>query len=185
MSLKQKDLVMMWADDIRQAEEYSRDINLDRVKQIAKNKGVTLELKEWPINAKKYETYKVPLVYSTNGREYQNQLKTKSGIWFRDLRVPENKSRALKGWNTPEEIEQLLARNEKEIVTKLKEDQWGSLSLRDYQKSAVHSAEEAIIAKQRKILLAMATGTGKTRTVIALMYQTIKGRVFQTYSLFG
>jgi len=167
------------ADDLRQAEEYSRDINLDSVKQIAKNEDVILELKEWPIGTQKEETYKVPLAYSTNGREYQNQLKTKSGIWFRDLRVPENKSRALKGWNTSEEIEQLLARNEEEIVTKIKEDQWGSLSLRDYQKTAVHSAEEAIIAKQRKILLAMATGTGKTRTVIALMYRLLKAGYFK------
>ncbi|MBU1642108.1 type I restriction-modification system endonuclease, partial [bacterium] len=167
------------ADDLRQAEEYSRDINLDSVKQIAKNQGVELELKEWPIDAKKDETYKVPLAYSTNGREYQNQIQTKSGIWFRDLRVPENKSRALKGWQTPDEVEQLLARDEAEIIAKIKEDQWGSLELRDYQQTAVHKAEEAIIAKQRKILIAMATGTGKTRTVIALMYRLLKAGYFK------
>ncbi|WP_345971321.1 type I restriction-modification system endonuclease [Sulfurimonas sp. HSL1-6] len=167
------------ADDLRQAEEYSRDINLDSVKQIAKNQDVQLELKEWPIDATKDETYKVPLAYSTNGREYQNQIKTKSGIWFRDLRVPENKSRALKGWQTPEEIEQLLARDEVKIIEKIKEDQWGSLSLRDYQQKAVHKAEEAIIAKERKILIAMATGTGKTRTVIALMYRLLKAGFFK------
>ena len=167
------------AADLRQAEEYSRDINLDSVKQIAKNQGVALELREWPINAKKDETYKVPLSFSTNGREYQNQLKTKSGIWFRDLRLPENNSRALRGWNTPEEIEQLLDRDEEKIIEKVKEDQWGSLELRDYQQIAVHKAEEAIIAKQRKILLAMATGTGKTRTVIALMYRLLKAGYFK------
>jgi type I restriction enzyme R subunit len=161
------------AADLRQAEEYSRDINLDSVKQIAKNQNVTLELKEWPIGAQKGETYKIPLAYSTNGRAYQNQLKTKSGIWFRDLRRPENKSRALRGWHTPEELEELLARDEAKIIEKIKEDQWGSLELRDYQQMAVHKAEEAIVAKQRKILLAMATGTGKTRTVIALMYRLL------------
>lgn len=167
------------ADDLRQAEEYSRDINLDSVKQIAKNQGVALELKEWPIDAQKDETYRVPLAYSTNGREYQNQIQTKSGIWFRDLRVPENKSRALKGWQTPEEIELLLARDEEKIIEKIQENQWGSLELRDYQKTAVHKAEDAIINKQRKILLAMATGTGKTRTVIALMYRLLKAGYFK------
>ena len=167
------------ADDLRQAEEYSRDINLDSVKQIAINQGVELELQEWKIDAQKDETYKVPLAYSTNGREYQNQIQTKSGIWFRDLRAPENKSRALKGWQTPEEIEALLARDEANIIAKIKEDQWGSLELRDYQQKAVHKAEEAIVNKQRKILLAMATGTGKTRTVIALMYRLLKAGYFK------
>ena len=167
------------ADDLRQAEEYSRDINLDSVKQIALNEGETLELQEWPITALGKETYKVPFAFSTNGREYQNQLETKSSIWFRDIRLPENKARALKGWHTPEELEELLARDEAKIIEKVKEDEWGSLALREYQKAAVHKVEEAVLAKQRKILIAMATGTGKTRTVIALMYRLLRAGFFK------
>jgi len=166
------------ADDIRQAEEYSRDINLESVKQIASDEGVEIFLDEWYISTEQKETYRVPLAFSTNGRDYQNQLKTKSGIWFRDLRKPANKSRALVHWYTPDEIEKLLARDESKIIEKLQEDHWGSLELRDYQKEAVHKAEEAIIKKQRELLLAMATGTGKTRTVIALMYRLLKAGVF-------
>ena len=52
-------------------------------------------------------------------------------------------------------------------------------SLVEYQKDAVRKAEEAIVNKQRKILLAMATGTGKTRTVIALMYRLLKAGYFK------
>lgn len=167
------------ADDIRQAQEHSRDINLESVKAIATTEEVELELDEWYISTDEKETYRVPLAFSANGREYQNQIKTKSGIWFRDLRKPENKSRALANWYTPEEIENLLIRDESKVVEKLKEDHWGSLELRDYQKEAVHKAEEAIINKQRALLLAMATGTGKTRTVIALMYRLLKSGMFK------
>jgi type I restriction enzyme, R subunit len=166
------------ADDLRQAYEYSRDIKLDSIKQIAKNNKIDLDLQEYQIKSDSDETYKVPLAYSTNGREFQNQIKTKSGIWFRDLRATENKSRAIMGWQTPQEIESLLARDETQIIKKIKEDEWGSLSLRDYQKDAIHKTEEAIINKQRRVLIAMATGTGKTRTVIALMYRLLKAGYF-------
>lgn len=166
------------ADDLRQAEEYSRDINLDSVKQLAKNIGETLKLNEYTISATSKETYTIPLAYSTNGRDFQNQIKTKSGIWFRDLRAIENKSRAIVGWPTPQELERLLSRDETKIIEKIKEDKWGSLELRDYQKIAIHKAEDAIVNRQRKILIAMATGTGKTRTVIALMYRLLRAGFF-------
>lgn len=168
------------ADAIGQAEEYSRDIKLDEVEDIAKEEAIEIELKSWLIYSDSKESYSVPFAFSSNGREFQNQLKSKSGIWFRDLRNPKNKSRPLLGWHTPEDLEKLLARNEEEVVQKLHEnDQWVSLGLRDYQKEAVLKVEEAIVAQQRSILLAMATGTGKTRTVIALMYRLLKAGVFK------
>jgi len=167
------------ADDLRQAEEYSRDINLDSVKQIAKNEGIELDLNEWLISSSSEETYTIPLAYSTNGREYQKQLETKSGIWFRDIRAITNKPRAIVGWPTPEEVETLLARDENAIIEKIKEDHWGTLELREYQKTAIHKTEDAILNKQREILIAMATGTGKTRTVIALMYRLLKAGYFK------
>lgn len=34
--------------------------------------------------------FKVPFVFATNGRPFLQQLRTKSGIWFCDLRRPEN-----------------------------------------------------------------------------------------------
>ncbi len=168
------------ADDIRQAEEYSRDIVLDDVEKIAKEEDITLELKEWLIHSDGNQTYSVPFAFSTNGREFQNQLKTKSGIWFRDLRNPTNKSRPLLAWHTPTDLEDLLLQNQEEVLKKLHSDeQWKSLGLRDYQKEAVLKVEKAISSQQRAILLAMATGTGKTRTVIALMYRLLKAGVFK------
>ncbi|WP_252347651.1 type I restriction-modification system endonuclease [Aeromonas hydrophila] len=47
-----------------------------------------------------------------------------------------------------------------------------------YQEEAVQAVEQAIIAGQQDILLAMATGTGKTRTAIALMFRLIQSQRF-------
>ena len=168
------------ADDIRQAQEYSRDILLSSVEEIAKKEEVALELKEWMIADDSKESYAVPFAFSTNGREFQHQFKTKSGIWFRDLRNARNKARPLLGWHTPEDLEDLLSKDKDTVVKKLHDDeQWASLGLRTYQKEAVLKVEEAIVSEQRAILLAMATGTGKTRTVIALMYRLLKAGVFK------
>ncbi|KAB7886397.1 type I restriction-modification system endonuclease [Poseidonibacter ostreae] len=166
------------ADDLRQAEEYSRDINLESIDKISKNEGVNIELDQWLISSTSDEKYTIPLAYSTNGREYQKQIETKSGIWFRDLRGITNKPRAIVGWPTPDEIKKLLLRDENAIIDKIKEDHWGTLELRNYQKDAIHKTEDAILNKQRQILIAMATGTGKTRTVIALMYRLLKAGYF-------
>lgn len=47
---------------------------------------------------------------------------------------------------------------------------------RYYQKLAIQEIEKAIGEHKHRILLAMATGTGKTRTAIALMYRLIKNK---------
>jgi type I restriction enzyme R subunit len=51
--------------------------------------------------------------------------------------------------------------------------------LRPYQERAIRAAEAAIGDGQRAILLAMATGTGKTKTCIALIYRLLKARRFR------
>ena len=43
-----------------------------------------------------YGKYQVPFAYATNGRPYIEQFKIKSGIWFQDLRKPDNAPRAKK-----------------------------------------------------------------------------------------
>ncbi len=49
-----------------------------------------------------------------------------------------------------------------------------SLGLRDYQVDAILAVEKNILEGNKTSLLTMATGTGKTRTAIALMYRLIK-----------
>jgi type I restriction enzyme R subunit len=41
---------------------------------------------QWP--HKGNEAFRVPFLFSTNGRPYLKQLETESGIWFRDARRP-------------------------------------------------------------------------------------------------
>ena len=129
--------------------------------------------------------YKVPFLYATNGRKYLKQLETKSGIWFLDAREPSNNSYALKGWPSPKGLLELFEKDtykSNEILQKtgfeLLEDPAG-LSLRPYQIEAVKAVETAIIDGQETILVSMATGTGKTRTVLGIIYRLIKSDRFK------
>jgi len=120
--------------------------------------------------------YKAPFLYATNGRDYLKQLQDQSGIWFWDSRTPYKHAHALEGWHSPEDLRLLLDVDDKEANAKLAEEDITKIGLRYYQQEAVLAAEKALIEGQRKMLLAMATGTGKTRTAIALMYRLIKAK---------
>lgn len=124
--------------------------------------------------------FKVPFTFATNGRPYLEQYDTKSGVWFLDLRQPDNVPKAMKGWMSPTGMMEQL---EKDIQAKdqalkampydLLRDKDG-LNLREYQLKAIQAAENAILNGQQNILLAMATGTGKTRTILGMIYRFLK-----------
>jgi type I restriction enzyme, R subunit len=120
--------------------------------------------------------YKVPFLYATNGRPFLRQLQDESGIWFWDSRKLSEHARPLEGWHSPEDLELFLSQDSTEADIKLKEEDITKFGLRHYQQSAVLAAESALKEGQRKMLIAMATGTGKTRTAIALMYRLIKSK---------
>ena len=120
--------------------------------------------------------YKVPFLYATNGRDYLKQLQDQSGIWFWDSRTPYKHAHALEGWHSPDDLRLLLDVDDTEANAKLAEEDITKFGLRYYQQDAVLAVEKALIEGQRKMLLAMATGTGKTRTTIALMYRLIKAK---------
>lgn len=103
---------------IEKAEILSRDINLKAVEDIAENEGYTLVLDEWYRDVLEKESYRVPMVFASNGREYQPQRKEQSGIWFRDLRRLENTARLILHWFTPYEIAEFLDRNDENLVIK-------------------------------------------------------------------
>lgn len=123
--------------------------------------------------------YRVPFLFSCNGRPYLEQLKEASGIWFLDGRKPTNHSRPLVGWFSPEGIKEMQTRDIEKTQARLAAETTDYLPLRGYQLEAIRAVEDAIGRGQRRVLLAMATGTGKTRTCIGLAYRLLKTRRFR------
>jgi type I restriction enzyme, R subunit len=122
--------------------------------------------------------HKVPFLFATNGRPFLRQLKTKSGIWFLDARRPENHPVPLEGWYTPDGLLDLLKQKVDEAHEKLKIEPMPYID-REYQRNAILAIEAGIEKGQRELLVAMATGTGKTRTCIGLCYRLLKTRRFR------
>lgn len=163
------------AGKISQAERYSRGIKVEQpligAWQLA---GQTIA---WPDQEDSH--YMVPFVYSCNGRPYVPQLAEQSGIWFRDVRAASHTRRPLPNFHTPAGLLDLLTRSKEKAEALLKDEPFGYLKLRDYQLNAITATEKAISEGVRSALLAMATGTGKTRTVIGLMYRFLKAERFK------
>lgn len=135
--------------------------------------------------AKCCKDFQVPFVFATNGRKYLKQIETKSGIWFLDLRDESNAPYALKGWISPEGIIEMLEQNKKEAEDTLSnmpydflQDSDG-LNLRNYQLKAIEAVEQALADGKKTALLSMATGTGKTRTILGMIYRFLKSKRFK------
>ncbi|HYO66473.1 MAG TPA: type I restriction-modification system endonuclease, partial [Archangium sp.] len=103
------------------------------------------------------------------------------GIWFHDVRRPSNHPRALAGWYSPQGLMELLAQDIEAAEKQLREQpvDLPSLRLRDYQKAAIQTIEDALAQGSRTCLVAMATGTGKTRTCLGLVYRLVKSNRFR------
>ena len=123
--------------------------------------------------------FKVPFLFATNGRPYLRQIRSKSGIWFLDGRRSTNHPDALEGWYTPEGLRALLAQDHAAAEKVLEHEPTDYLGLREYQVDAIRAAEHAVAEGRRELLLAMATGTGKTRTALGLIYRFLKARRFR------
>ena len=163
------------ADRIPQAERYARGLQPSPDLEPAwASVGLAAP---WPDGAG--GSFHVPLAFACNGRPYIKQLAEQSGIWFRDLRRPSNLRRPLQGFHTPEGIAELLKRDIDAAQSKLACEDMAYLRLRDYQQEAIRAVEHAIADGERTGLLAMATGTGKTRTIIGLIYRLLKTERFR------
>jgi len=124
-------------------------------------------------------SFAVPFVYSSNSRPYQAQLAEQSGTWFRDLRHPANLARPLQDFHSPEGLRDLLTRSKAAAEAQLQQEGFAYLHLRNYQERAIQAVETALASGQNNCLLAMATGTGKTRTIIGLIYRFLKAERFR------
>ncbi len=163
------------ADRITQAERYAREFKIASEHQ--QPWLLAGQSKHWSDG--QGNSFRVPFAFACNGRPYIKQLAEQSGTWFRDLRSPANTRRPLLDFHTPNDLLDLLKRSQAEAEAKLKGEGFTYLKLRDYQEKAIQAVEQALANNQRDCLLAMATGTGKTRTIIGLMYRFLKAERFK------
>jgi type I restriction enzyme R subunit len=114
-----------------------------------------------------FRGYRVPFLFSTNGEV----------IWFHDVRHPQEVSRRITRFPTPEALTERLTRDFAADCEKLLAMPNEHPRLRPYQIEANAATEAAIAAHKRQMLVAMATGTGKTFTTVNQVYRLMKSGV--------
>lgn len=158
------------AGKIGQAERYARGFGFNAEHQAA----WLVEGRQAPWSDGQGDVFQLPFAYSCNGRPLIKQSPEASGTWFRDLRLSSNLAKPLQGFHTPEGLLDQLHRSKADAEARLKQEGFSYLGLRDYQQKAIIAVEQALEAGRTSCLLAMATGTGKTRTIIGLVYRLLK-----------
>lgn len=150
---------------LEQTKRYSRDFKLS-------------DLGEYALGAP-WSDHHAPFLFATNGRPYLQQLRTLSGIWFLDARTKTNLPRPLSGWYSPSGLLAEFNTNRGLADAHLHHTPNHLPGLRPYQREAIAKVEEQLALGQRDLLLAMATGTGKTRTCVSLLYRLIRATRFR------
>jgi type I restriction enzyme R subunit len=108
--------------------------------------------------------YRVPFLYSSNGEV----------IWHIDVRNEKNISRKVADFHTADALQEFF--NRPSGYDQLRDKTINIEGLRYYQRDAILAAESAIIKGRREMLLAMATGTGKTFTTVAQIYRLLESK---------
>jgi type I restriction enzyme R subunit len=142
------------------------------------SKGYVIRGDEQLPEGSPWGVHKVPFHFATNGRPYLRQLRTKSGIWFLDARRAANHPAPLEDWYTPEGLLDLLKVDVDKAHERLAVEPMPYID-RAYQRSAILAVEKGLAEGRRELLVAMATGTGKTRTCIGLCYRLLKTKRFR------
>lgn len=131
---------------------------LEQAKRYAK--GVVHSIGSW-------NGYMVPFLYATNG-ELISSL---------DVRRKNNLARSLADFHTPAALKELFNRNTDVTYKRLQETPNAGDFMRPYQKKAVEAIETTIMDGKRRMLVAMATGTGKTFMAVNSVYRLLKSGV--------
>ncbi|MDH7576430.1 MAG: DEAD/DEAH box helicase family protein [Bacillota bacterium] len=113
-----------------------------------------------------WQGYRVPFLYATNGEV----------IFFLDVRHEKNISRRISDFHTADALEEFFNRCRLAGCEWLKKNPVEIAGLRPYQREAVNAVELALAQGKRAMLVAMATGTGKTFTTVALIYRLLESK---------
>jgi type I restriction enzyme, R subunit len=117
-----------------------------------------------PLN---FRGYRVPFLYSTNGEV----------IWHHDIRHPLSRSRRVSHFHTPAALAERLQQDLAQACERARSMPNNHPLIRPYQFEANAEVEQAIADRKRQMLLAMATGTGKTFTMVNQVYRLMKSGV--------
>jgi type I restriction enzyme R subunit len=115
-------------------------------------------------NTLNFDGFRVPFLYSTNGEI----------IWFHDVRHPLNRSRKIAQFHTPNALREMFGHDFQGASDWLRATPNDHPRLREYQAEANAAIEKAIANRKRNMLVAMATGTGKTFTMVNQIYRLMK-----------
>ncbi|WKS94301.1 type I restriction-modification system endonuclease [Riemerella columbina] len=169
---------------IVEAKSESKDVSGIIVNQ-CKDYATSIKPEHSDYVIQNWGAYQVPFVFATNGRKYLKQLETKSGIWFLDTRQSDNIPKALQHWKSPQGLLEDLEKDIEKANRELSETSYDllrdkdGLNLREYQIKAVEAVEQSLFKGKQSILVSMATGTGKTRTILAMIYRFLKTKRFK------
>jgi type I restriction enzyme, R subunit len=112
----------------------------------------------------RFGEFRIPFLYSTNGEV----------IWHHDVRNPMNRSRQIASFHSPDALIEMLGRDIEASCRSLADLPNDHPMIRPYQKDANRAIEGAITDRKQKMLVAMATGTGKTYTLVNQIYRLMK-----------
>ncbi len=161
---------------LAQAERYSQGFQINGSMQAAFEIDKNADKQAWQVSDK---VYYVPFVYSCNGRPYSQRLADESGIWFRDVRHASNINQRLQGFHSPTGLHDKLNRDLKAAHDYFDKTEILPFNDREYQREGIKAVERAIQAGKTRCLLAMATGTGKTRLANGLIYRLLNSKRFK------
>ena len=111
-----------------------------------------------------FRGFRVPFLFSTNGEV----------TWFHDVRHELELSRKVAAFFTPGALAELIETDVEAAYGRLQQLANNHPRLRPCQIEANDAVEDAIIRRKRQMLLAMATGTGKTFTTVNQVYRVMK-----------
>lgn len=111
-----------------------------------------------------FRGFRVPFLYATNGEI----------IWHHDIRYDLSRSRKIAHFHTPSALLERLTQERETASEMLLQLPNNHPRLRPYQREANSSIEQAIAGQKQQMLVAMATGTGKTFTMVNQIYRLMK-----------
>src|SRR5216110_1275945 len=111
---------------------------------------------------------RVPFLYASNG----------TIIWHLDTRAKKLVSRQLSDFNTPEALEARFAHDASAAGSYLLDTPPEQIAkLRPYQRECIVAVEKYILGNKHGMMVAMATGTGKTYLTVAQVYRLLESKL--------